>query len=233
MNNGPVNNGPVKRGPAKRGLALALFAPLVIGAGMPMPSLGTAVDHGQMGQTWPVIEPDLLAVIKARLDTAQASGKIEALNRQFADRVKQRAMQPVAVAGIAPASETRSWEFDPAIVVENDILDHRGNLIAVAGQRVNPLSHSGFSKKLIFVDGNDPAELSWAMERGGDAAAKIIFVDGSPFEQMKTHRRRFYFDQDGRLTAHFSIRHTPAVVERKGDLLLVTEQAIRRRGASK
>jgi conjugal transfer pilus assembly protein TraW len=47
---------------------------------------------------------------------------------------------------------------------------------------------------------------------------------------MQTHRRRFYFDQDGRLTTHFGIRHTPAVVERKGDLLLVTEHVIRRKG---
>lgn len=214
----------------KRGIILALLAPFAIGAGVPVPPTRVGVDHGQMGQTWPVIEPDLLAVIKARLDTAQASGKIDALNRQFAEKVKQRVMQPVAVVGMSPAGETRSWEFDPAIVVENDIRDDHGNLIAVAGQRVNPLSYTGLSKKLVFINGNDPAELAWAMQRGGDEAAKIIFVDGSPFTQMQTHRRRFYFDQDGRLTTHFGIRHTPAVVERKGDLLQVTEHVIRRKG---
>lgn len=214
----------------KRGILLALLAPFAIGAGTPMSPIRAGVDHGQMGQTWPVIEPDLLAVIKARLDTAQASGKIDALNRQFAEKVTQRVKQPVAVAGMSPAGETRSWEFDPAIVVENDIRDDHGNLIAVAGQRVNPLALSGLSKKLVFINGNDPAELAWAMQRGGDKAAKIIFVDGSPFTQMQTHRRRFYFDQDGRLTTHFGIRHTPAVVERKGDLLQVTEHVIRRKG---
>lgn len=222
--------GPVTRGPRTYGLTLALCAPLVIGASMPVRPIGAAVDHGQMGQTWPVIEPDLLAVIKARLDEAQANGRIEALNRQFADKVKRRVMQPAAVAGVGPASETRSWEFDPAIVVENDIRDHQGHLIALAGQRVNPLTLSRFAKQLIFVNGDDAAELAWAMQRGGDEVAKIIFVDGSPFAQMKTHRRRFYFDQGGRLIAHFGIRHTPAVVERRGDLLLVTEQAIRRKG---
>jgi conjugal transfer pilus assembly protein TraW len=214
----------------KRGVLLALLAPFAIGAGTPLSPIRAGVDHGQMGQTWPVIEPDLLAVIKTRLDAAQASGKLDALNRQFADKVKQRVMQPGPVAGIAAATEVRSWEFDPAIVVENDIRDHRGNLIAVAGQRVNPLALSGLSKKLVFINGNDSAELAWAMQRGGEEAAKIIFVDGSPFTQMQTHRRRFYFDQDGRLTTHFGILHTPAVVERKGDLLLVTEHVIRRKG---
>ena len=103
----------------------------------------------------------------------------------------------------------------------------------MAGQRVNPLAASGLSKKLVFVDGDDPAEVAWAMRLGSDQKAKIIFVDGSPFELMKTHQRRFYFDQEGRLTGHFGIRHTPALVEQKGDVLLVTEQAINRRsGAS-
>ena len=194
------------------------------------PARVNAVDHGQMGQTWPIAEPDLLSVIKARLDDAQATGKLDAMNREFADKVKSRVMRPVPVVGMMPAEETRSWEFDPSLRIDNDIRDHKGNLIAVAGQRVNPLSLAGLSKKLIFVDGDEPAEVAWAMQHGSDARAKIIFVDGSPFELMKVHQRRFYFDQDGRLTAHFGIRRTPALVEQKGDVLLVTEQAIPRKG---
>jgi len=188
-----------------------------------------AQDHGQMGQTWPVIEPDLLSVIKARLDHAQETGKLDEMNRQFAAKVKNRVMRPVPVSGMARAEETRSWEFDPAIVVENDIRDHQGNLIAARGQRVNPLATSGLSKKLVFVDGDDPAEVEWALGHGPDERAKIIFVDGSPFESMRTHQRRFYFDQEGKLSSHFGITRTPALVEAKGNVLLITEKAIPRR----
>lgn len=194
------------------------------------PSLPQAIDHGQMGQTWPVAEPDLLSLIKARLDHAKATGKLDEMNRKFAERVKSRVMRPVPVAGISPAEETRSWEFDPSIRIDKDIRDHKGNLIAVAGQRVNPLSASPLSKKLVFIDGDDPAEVAWAIQHGSDARAKVIFVSGSPFELMKVHQRRFYFDQEGRLTGHFGIRRTPALVEQRGDVLLVTEQAIPRRG---
>ena len=70
------------------------------------------------------------------------------------------------------------------------------------------------------------------MRFGSDQKAKIIFVDGSPFELMKTHQRRFYFDQGGKLTGHFGIRHTPALVEQRGEILMVTEQAIARRGGA-
>ena len=216
-----------------RRVVLLVALPVLVGASSaPAVDPGRAIDHGQMGQTWPVIEPDLLSVIKARLDEAKAAGKLDEMNQRFADRVKQRVNRPVPVAGIGPALETRSWEFDPAIVVDNDIRDHKGNLIAVAGQRVNPLAASRLSKKLVFVDGDDPAEVAWAMRLGSDQNAKIIFVDGSPFELMKTHQRRFYFDQEGKLTGHFGIRHTPALVEQKGDVLLVTEQAITRRGGA-
>ena len=205
---------------------LVLAAPLLLGANTAAGS--SAVDHGQMGETWPVIEPDLMSVIKARLDRAQANGEIDALNRRFADKVKSRVMRPVPVAGISPATETRTWEFDPAIIVENDIRDHQGNLIATAGQRVNPFAVTGLSKKLLFVNGDDAGEVAWAVEKGSDNDTKIIFVKGSPFELMKVHQRRFYFDQQGKLTDHFGIRHTPALVEQDGDILQVTEQAITR-----
>ena len=183
-----------------------------------------------MGQTWPVIEPDLMSVIKTRLDRAEATGKLDELNERFAARVKERVMRPVPVSGIAHAEVTRSWEFDPAIVVENDIRDHKGNLIAAAGQRVNPLTTSVLSKSLVFVDGDDADQVEWALEQGLDSQTKIIFVDGSPFELMKVHQRRFYFDQNGTLTSHFGITRTPALVEQKGEILLVTEQVIARKG---
>ena len=219
----------MKRSPI---LVLLVLFGTVASASQSPSHLSQAVDHGQMGETWPVIESDLMAVIKARLDRAQASGTLDELNQRFAAKVQQRVLRPVPVSGISRAEVTRTWEFDPSIVVESDVRDHQGNLIAAAGQRVNPLAASALTKKLIFVNGDDADEVEWALQNGSDTSAKIIFVDGSPFELMKTHQRRFYFDQSGKLTSHFGISHTPALVEQSGEILHVTEQAIsRRRGA--
>ena len=215
----------------KRRVALVALSALGASASASPSPAAQAVDHGQMGQTWPVIEPDLMSIIKARLDRAQATGKLDELNERFTTKVKQRVMRPVPVSGIARAEVTRSWEFDPSIVVENDIRDHKGNLIAAAGQRVNPLATAALSKTLVFVDGDDAEQVEWALQHGAEPQAKIIFVDGSPFELMKTHQRRFYFDQDGKLTSHFGITRTPALVEQQGEVLLVTEQAIAQKGA--
>ena len=59
---------------------LVILSCAAVTAAATAPSMLTAEaqDHGQMGQTWPVIEPDLLSVIKARLDHAQATGKLDA-----------------------------------------------------------------------------------------------------------------------------------------------------------
>ena len=76
---------------------LVILSCAAVTAAATAPSMLTAQaqDHGQMGQTWPVIEPDLLSVIKARLDHAQATGKLDEMNQQFAAKVKDRVMRPV------------------------------------------------------------------------------------------------------------------------------------------
>src|SRR3546814_9976282 len=67
--------------------------------------------------------------------------------------------------------------------IERDIRDQKGNLIAAAGHRVNPLDFVAIKQDLIFVDGDDAAQVAWATSRYTDLKAKIIFVNGSPIEQ--------------------------------------------------
>lgn len=209
----------------KRVLASAALG-LAIGPLLPGLAPAGAVDHGQMGETWAIAEPDLMEVIRARLERAAADGSLDDMQQRFSQRVQSRVMRPVPVAGIRPADETREWEFDPAITIERDILDDKGNVLAVAGQRVNPLDTVQMRQKLVFVNGDRPAEVEWALQQGDDGEAKLILVNGSPFDLMKAHKRRFYFDQSGTLTRHFGIGHTPASVSQDGQVLLVRETAI-------
>ena len=48
---------------------------------------------------------------------------------------------------------------------------------------------------------------------------------------MKARQRRFYFDQGGNLTGKFGIRHTPALVRQRGDVLVVGEVVLKRKVA--
>jgi len=199
------------------GAALA-GALLIIG-----PMRSEARDYGAVGQTFPVIEPDLLATIEARLKRAEASGELARMNAAFAKRVEAKVRRPDPVAGITPAQAARSWQFDPTVTLEQDIRDQKGTLIAAAGQKINPLDFVRLTQALVFVNGDDAAQMTWATTRYSDAKAKIILVSGSPIDEMTNRKRRFYFDQEGRLTARFGIQHTPAVVRPAGRVMQIEE----------
>ena len=183
-----------------------------------------ARDYGQHGTVWPVIEPDLLAQIHARLLHLEASGETAKLNEELKRRTIAKVNRPTPVAGIALASTVRRWSFDPTITVDADIKDDKGRTVIARGTRVNPLDTVPLRAPLVFLDGDDQRQIDWALARYGRTPAKFILVGGAPLELMKAKQRRFYFDQGGKLTEHFSIRAVPAVVEQQGRQLLVTEQ---------
>ncbi|MGO4863318.1 hypothetical protein ACTP2L_07030, partial [Campylobacter jejuni] len=98
------------------------------------------------------------------------------------------------------------------------------------GQTVNPLDFVTMRQSLVFVDGDDPAQMDWATGRYSDANAKIIMVNGSPIDAMTTRQRRFYFDQEGRLTGKLGVRHTPAIAQQDGRVVKLSEIVLRRGG---
>ncbi|PBN42300.1 type-F conjugative transfer system protein TraW [Sphingobium sp. D43FB] len=206
------------------GTAVLALAAAVLLVG---PMRSEARDYGQAGQAFPITEPDLLATIEARLRRAEASGELARMNEVFAKRVEAKVRRPTPVEGITPARVGRSWDYDPTVAIERDIRDQKGNLIAAAGQKINPLDFVAVRQDLVFIDGDNAAELAWATARYADLKAKIIFVNGSPIEQMTAKKRRFYFDQEGKLTGTFGIEHTPAVVTQAGKVMRISEMVIK------
>jgi conjugal transfer pilus assembly protein TraW len=182
-----------------------------------------ASDHGVVGQTFSIVEPDLLATIEAKLQRLQANGEIDRMNAAFAKRTEARVRRPQPVSGITPAAEARTWAYDPTITIERDVQDQKGNYIARRGQTVNPLDFAAVTQALVFVDGDNDAEMAWATANYSDLKAKIILVSGSPIDEMTQRQRRFYFDQEGRLTGKLGIRHTPAIAVQDGRVMKLTE----------
>ncbi len=186
-----------------------------------------ARDYGQHGTLWPVIEPDLLTQIEARLTHLEKSGETARLNEQLKQRTIARVNRPEPVPGITNAVIARSWDFDPTISADRDVADDKGRIIVAAGTRVNPLDTVRLRSSLVFLDGDDPAQIAWASERYRTISAKFILVRGAPLALMKARQRRFYFDQGGALVKHFGIRAVPAVVEQQGRLLRITETPVK------
>lgn len=191
------------------------------------PAGAVAKDLGTFGATFPVAEPDLLSVLLARLKAAEASGRIITLNRAFAARVKAKLNRPPPVAGLSETRQPRSWLFDPSIRVPQDFGDPSGQVFARAGDLINPLDRlPGFNRVLIFVDGDAPRQVAFALKRAKrdpKARTYIVLTAGAPLELMRRTKTELYFDQGGTLIRHFGITQTPAVVERDGRALRISE----------
>ena len=187
-----------------------------------------AADLGVRGATWPVAESDLLVEIESRLAEMRRSGELARFEAEARSRARSRLEEPEPVPGIAPAREHRSRLFDPAIVVDRDIRLPDGRLIAAAGTRIDPLARHPLTRDLLFVDGRRDVEIAWALDRirDGGRPAKIVLLAGRPLDLARAHGRAFFFDQGGRLAARLGLRFTPALVERDGSQLRITEMPV-------
>lgn len=190
-----------------------------------------ARDFGQQGAVFPVIERDLLEQIHARLAALEKSGETRRLNEELKRRTAARVNRPVPVADLVRASAVRRWSFDPTITLETDIRGAKGELLHARGARVNPLDSVPLRSELLFFNGDDPDQLAWAL--AVSPGAKLILTNGAPLELMKARRRRFYFDQGGKLIAHFGIRALPARVRQQGRVLEVSEIVLPSRQGSR
>lgn len=192
-----------------------------------MPVQVQARDYGQRGALFPIVERDLLEQIHSRLVAMERSGETARLNQELKRRTIARVNRPDPVPGLLSASESRNWMFDPTITLASDIRGAKGELIHSAGTRVNPLDSVKLRADLLFLDGDDPVQIEWALRQ--NANAKLILVKGAPLELMKARQRRFYFDQGGKLTEKFGITAVPARVRQQGRALEVSEIALPRR----
>ncbi|ADU15403.1 type-F conjugative transfer system protein TraW [Asticcacaulis excentricus] len=204
----------------------SLFIAMTICACLP----AQAGDLGAYGPTFEIIETDLLKDILSKLRKAEKDGRIDELNRKFADATRKRVESPPPVPGIVTTVKTRTWLYDPSIVVPQEIADDKGRVFARRGERINPLERlPSYNKVLIFIDGRDARQVEFAVAQSkklGQDRTIMVLVNGSPMATMRARKQAFYFDQLGTLTTKFGITQVPATVTKEGTALRVREVAL-------
>ena len=198
-------------------LMAALWLAGVLEASMPV----TAKDLGVWGEVWPIEESDLLVDVESALKHLETSGELARMNEAARARARARLEEPPPVPGIVPATEPRTWLYDPAVVVAEDVVGPGGALIAPAGTRIEPLAHRPMMQTLLFIDGTRGVEVEWALAQV--APTRIILLAGRPFDLARQHGRAFYFDQGGTLTERFGLEATPARMRQEGLKLRIVE----------
>lgn len=171
------------------------------------------------GTTFAIREESLLSVLERRLASVRTSGRWSALEEDFKKRVVERVWDPVPVAGVSKTREARQFYYDPSFTVQEDIKDVQGRLIQARGKKFNPLEVVSWGEPLLLIQGDDAAQVSWALAQQG----KITLVTGSPLRLQESHQRSFYFDQGGTIVKRFHIRQVPARIIQAGKKLLIEE----------
>ena len=175
-----------------------------------------------LGPTYPVVEPDLLAWLQARLEAMQKSGEWARLMERWRDTARARLERPAPVAGVTPARKKRVFFVDPSVRISSPIRDASGRVIALPGV-FNPLDRVHLHEKLLLLDGDDARQVALYLRLRRKARVKGILVKGAPLELMRRAHVRFWYDQGGRLVRRLRIRHVPALVEQAGRRLKVVE----------
>lgn len=182
-----------------------------------------AKDFGTQGQLFEIVEPSLLDIIKARASAMVESGDWDQLRQDMQGTTKAYIKRPTPVPGLARVEAYREFTVDLSITVGADIADHRGQVFAPKGTVINPLDYSTFSKRIVLFDGDDPAQVAYALSLGNELDTLLVITNGAPLELTKTHGRRFWFDQGGHMVEGFGIVALPSVVSRADPLMLVQE----------
>lgn len=205
---------------------MRIFTPRLVSAifalCIPTHSLQSA-DLGQHGPVWPIAEQNLLEVIFEHLRAREAAGDVDRLQQEMTDSTRAYVNRPHPVPGLISATEHRSFLFDPSITVQQDLADHQGRVFAERGQVVNPLDYSGFSKRIIVLDGDNAEQVAFALRDGDEFDTLLVIVNGSPLDLAKTHSRRFWFDQDGVIVNRFDIEALPSVITREYPYMRIEE----------
>lgn len=199
-------------------MLLAALSTLVLTA---VPS--RAADYGVFGALFRVEEPSVLETIYARLSEMETNGELAQMEEDMKARARERIHRPLPVTGLARTEVYASYEVDLSITLDRDLADHRGVVFARAGTRINPLDYSRFQRRLVFIDGDDPDQVTFALDLNMREDVKIILVNGAPLELTEAHQVLFYFDQGGMISNRFGLTHVPSVVSRADPVMLVEE----------
>lgn len=171
-----------------------------------------AKDFGQMGAVKEVEERDLMEVME---DNWKKFGQ------PLSEEEKQEIVSEfssIQSLNLPRATENRKHYHDPTKVLEEDIIDEEGNVVARKGQKFNPLHYVSIEDDLIFFDATDPIQVEWAKGQEGS----LILTGGNPFE-LKGIDENLFFDQYGELTSKYEIKAVPALVRQVGCVFSVEE----------
>ncbi len=195
-----------------RVFSVLAFAVLVVG-----PASGAIKNLGVAGETYPVVEPDVVAELQE-----EAARKKRFGDNEFLERMKT--YQPEDIHHLPRATRDRTFLVDMTYTLDRDLLDGDGKVIYPRGFTFNPLDYLSFSGGMLVIDGNDPVQVKWFKKTpyASNHRVRLLLSDGHAYELIKQLKRSVFYLTD-EIAGRLRLSAAPALIIQKGDRLQVRE----------
>jgi len=124
---------------------------------------------------------------------------------------------------VLPAThESKTYFMDPTIRVTQDIVDLGGNVIAKAGQVVNPAENMPYQLKVIVFDATNEKQTLWAMNKLEEWKDHKLVLVSTRFDRqdgwkhLQSIRNRFQREVkllNKEMVDVFGLEHSPATIQ--------------------
>ena len=159
-----------------------------------------------LGPVYPIIEPDLLALIKQHA-AEESANSASRLNQQK-DRLKQWAKEPIGQT-IPEATKIKRHRFESSLEAKSFLGEN-------------------YSREWLFIDANRPQhlDLAQAFYQDKKGIRRVVLVSGSVDKAQKKLQQRVWFDQAGSLIKRLHIEALPAFVVMDAAGISVTQTPV-------
>ena len=159
-----------------------------------------------LGPVYPVIEPDLLALMKQHA-AEESANSASRLNQQK-DRLKQWAKEPIGQT-MSEATEVKRYRFESSLETKSFLGEN-------------------YRREWLFIDASraQHLDLARAFYKEKNGIRRVILVSGSVENTKNVLKERVWFDQAGSLTKRLRIEALPAFVVMDATGISVTQASV-------
>ncbi|MGI9303498.1 MAG: TrbC family F-type conjugative pilus assembly protein, partial [Gammaproteobacteria bacterium] len=185
------------------------------------------VDLGAYGTTRTIAEKDLIEDIGERFAAIDWAAKREAAVADYWTRHAD-------IVDLPPATVAREHTVDPTVVVRQDVYGPNGQLLAIAGQRLNPGALLPLTHTILVFDGTQPAQVDAMATIAAGVRAQnrgVIFITSrvdTALGWKAVHKIEQMLDApvhvlQREVVDRLQLQRVPSVIEASGQMLRVRE----------
>ena len=171
---------------------------------------------GVVGETYPIVEPDVVAELKEEVAKTKLS------DDEFSEQMKS--YQPEDLHHLPRATMDRTFLVDMTHTLDRDLLDGDGKVIYPRGFTFNPLDYVSFSGGMLVIDGSDPMQVKWFTKThyANNHRIRLLLSGGYAYKLIEELKRSVFYLTD-EIADRLQLTAVPSLVIQQNKKLQVRE----------